>query len=194
MGKHVHFSNGIPDDPERQAPIRNSPLSFVPNMHHAMTRRMRLGGRCVVMVVLTLSGLLHADPAPFDLSGPKVEVKVTRAGKTLPIAEGSVDYDNILRIRMLKLCGISSSNSRTLVMRSLRSCGNSLSTGRLKVNANTYYFDAECLRNDGIRGKVQPHSSDKKCSKLRRAGWRITATLWHLQAVEPSVRPQPAHL
>jgi hypothetical protein len=28
-----------------------------------------------------------ADAAPFDLTGPKLEVKVTRAGKTLPIAE-----------------------------------------------------------------------------------------------------------
>ena len=28
-----------------------------------------------------------ADAAPFDLAGPKLEVKVTRAGKTLPIAE-----------------------------------------------------------------------------------------------------------
>ncbi|HEX3661309.1 MAG TPA: hypothetical protein VHU89_07745 [Acidobacteriaceae bacterium] len=28
-----------------------------------------------------------ADAAPFDLTGPKLEVKITRAGKTLPIAE-----------------------------------------------------------------------------------------------------------
>jgi hypothetical protein len=28
-----------------------------------------------------------ADPAPFDLTGPKLEVKVTRAGKTLPITQ-----------------------------------------------------------------------------------------------------------
>lgn len=28
-----------------------------------------------------------ADPAPFDLAGPSIEVTVTRAGKTLPIAE-----------------------------------------------------------------------------------------------------------
>jgi len=31
--------------------------------------------------------LLHADPARFDLAGPKVDVHVTRSGKTLPIAQ-----------------------------------------------------------------------------------------------------------
>jgi len=31
--------------------------------------------------------LLRADPARFDLAGPKIDVHVTRAGKTLPIAE-----------------------------------------------------------------------------------------------------------
>ncbi len=38
-----------------------------------------------------LAGLLaaaaHADPAPFDLAGPVLEVKVTRAGSTLPISQ-----------------------------------------------------------------------------------------------------------
>ena len=43
--------------------------------------------------IATLSALLfactvlHADPARFDLAGPNVDVHVTRAGKTLPIAE-----------------------------------------------------------------------------------------------------------
>ena len=37
---------------------------------------------CVVAAVTA-----WADPAPFDLTGPKLEVKVTRAGATLPIAE-----------------------------------------------------------------------------------------------------------
>lgn len=37
---------------------------------------------CVATVVPAL-----ADAAPFDLTGPKLEVKVSRAGKTLPIAE-----------------------------------------------------------------------------------------------------------
>jgi hypothetical protein len=31
--------------------------------------------------------MLHADPSRFDLTGPKIEVHVTRAGKTLPIAQ-----------------------------------------------------------------------------------------------------------
>jgi hypothetical protein len=35
-------------------------------------------------VLLTCS---YADPAAFDLSGPKIEIRVTRAGKTLPIAQ-----------------------------------------------------------------------------------------------------------
>ncbi|MBS0399392.1 MAG: hypothetical protein JSR95_12025, partial [Proteobacteria bacterium] len=28
-----------------------------------------------------------ADPAPFDLAGPALEVRVTRGGKTLPISQ-----------------------------------------------------------------------------------------------------------
>ena len=32
-------------------------------------------------------GSVMADPAPFDLAGPSVQVQVTRAGVTLPIAE-----------------------------------------------------------------------------------------------------------
>src|SRR5579862_5537328 len=46
-----------------------------------------------LMCCLVCAGLLlnaraaQADPAPFDLVGPSLEVNVTRAGKTLPIAE-----------------------------------------------------------------------------------------------------------
>ncbi len=40
-----------------------------------------------VAVSLIAVAAAWADPAPFDLTGPKLEVKVTRAGKTLPIAE-----------------------------------------------------------------------------------------------------------
>ena len=40
-----------------------------------------------VVVSLAAVAIAWADPAPFDLTGPKLEVKVTRAGKTLPIAE-----------------------------------------------------------------------------------------------------------
>jgi hypothetical protein len=37
--------------------------------------------------LLVASTRAFADPAPFDLSGPKVEVNVTRAGQTLPITQ-----------------------------------------------------------------------------------------------------------
>jgi hypothetical protein len=46
-----------------------------------------------ILILGTLAALLfagatlHADPGRFDLTGPKIEVHVTRAGKTLPIAE-----------------------------------------------------------------------------------------------------------
>jgi hypothetical protein len=38
-------------------------------------------------VLLITAGFTLADTAAFDLSGPRVEMKVTRAGKTLPIAD-----------------------------------------------------------------------------------------------------------
>src|SRR6201747_2643150 len=37
--------------------------------------------------LLLLSATLHADPARFDLAGPKVDVHVTRDHRTLPIAQ-----------------------------------------------------------------------------------------------------------
>ena len=40
---------------------------------------------CLVLLVV-VPGLGFADPAQFDLAGPKLEVKVTHAGKTLPIS------------------------------------------------------------------------------------------------------------
>ena len=39
------------------------------------------------MLLLTFVGAAHADNAAFDLIGPKVDVKVQRAGVTLPIAQ-----------------------------------------------------------------------------------------------------------
>jgi hypothetical protein len=40
------------------------------------------------LAALLLAGAtLHADPARFDLVGPKIDVHVTRAGRTLPIAQ-----------------------------------------------------------------------------------------------------------
>src|SRR5579871_4153474 len=40
-----------------------------------------------ILLLLTLVAAARADNAAFDLIGPKVEVRVQRAGKTLPIAE-----------------------------------------------------------------------------------------------------------
>lgn len=42
--------------------------------------------RATLFLPLVLS-LAHADPTPFDLAGPKLQVTVTRAGVTLPISE-----------------------------------------------------------------------------------------------------------
>ncbi len=39
------------------------------------------------LATLLLCTTLHADPARFDLAGPKVDVHVTRDGRTLPIAQ-----------------------------------------------------------------------------------------------------------
>ena len=51
-----------------------------------VSRRFRIFA--TLNVLLLACPLLHAaDPARFDLAGPKVDVHVTRAGKTLPIAE-----------------------------------------------------------------------------------------------------------
>jgi hypothetical protein len=44
--------------------------------------------RCrVLLLAAVLATAAHADPAPFDLAGPVLEVKVTRGGSTLPVAE-----------------------------------------------------------------------------------------------------------
>jgi hypothetical protein len=40
-----------------------------------------------VLISLVLTGVAYGDGAAFDLSGPRVEINVTRAGKTLPISE-----------------------------------------------------------------------------------------------------------
>ena len=39
------------------------------------------------MLLLTFSSAVRADNAAFDLIGPKIEVRVQRAGVTLPIAQ-----------------------------------------------------------------------------------------------------------
>jgi hypothetical protein len=44
-------------------------------------------GLSLASSLLLLGASAHADGAAYDLAGPAIEVKVTRAGKTLPIAE-----------------------------------------------------------------------------------------------------------
>jgi hypothetical protein len=49
--------------------------------------RLRLGPWWVCVFLLFSPVASHADSAAFDLSGPPIEVTVTRAGKTLPISK-----------------------------------------------------------------------------------------------------------
>jgi hypothetical protein len=46
---------------------------------------MSIRSRLIATFLFSLTLLAFADPAPFDLAGPKIEVRVTRGGKTLPI-------------------------------------------------------------------------------------------------------------
>src|SRR5258705_12912988 len=48
-------------------------------------RDFRLTG--TLTALLLFCATLHADPARFDLAGPKVDVHVTRNGRTLPVAQ-----------------------------------------------------------------------------------------------------------
>lgn len=41
----------------------------------------------IALVIASSAVAAYADPAPFDLVGPTLEVKVTRGGKTLPVSE-----------------------------------------------------------------------------------------------------------
>jgi hypothetical protein len=50
-----------------------------------LLRCIRVSGTLASVVLA--STLLHADAGRFDLTGPKIEVHVTRSGKTLPIAQ-----------------------------------------------------------------------------------------------------------
>ncbi len=50
-----------------------------------LPRRSRVA--IALAILLLASTALRADPARFDLAGPRIDVHVTRAGKTLPIAE-----------------------------------------------------------------------------------------------------------
>src|SRR5882757_4027362 len=48
-------------------------------------RVFRLTGTLTALLLLCTT--MHADPARFDLAGPKVDVHVTRNGRTLPVAQ-----------------------------------------------------------------------------------------------------------
>jgi hypothetical protein len=53
-----------------------------------MTKMMRSRpGLFAVVLLIVAAVAVHADPAPFDLAGPSLEVKVTRGVTTLPIAQ-----------------------------------------------------------------------------------------------------------
>lgn len=54
----------------------------VPARHHPISRVLQS-----FFLLLVLTGLARADAAPFDLIGPPIDVKVERAGETLPISE-----------------------------------------------------------------------------------------------------------
>jgi hypothetical protein len=43
--------------------------------------------RCLLLLAAVSASFAHAGPAAFDLAGPTLEVKVTRAGTTLPASQ-----------------------------------------------------------------------------------------------------------
>jgi hypothetical protein len=47
---------------------------------------MHLRSRMIILAIF-LAATAHADPAPFDLAGPPLDVKITRGAKTLPASE-----------------------------------------------------------------------------------------------------------
>ncbi len=82
-----------PPDSEGGAYLSVASRSFsaLPALHHplrtsynkGMFRRVHF---LQLAFVLLSASLLRADTAAFDLAGPRIEVRVTRAGKTLPIS------------------------------------------------------------------------------------------------------------
>jgi len=53
-------------------------------MHQRRLTAVSIG---IVLLASMTPGIVFADPAPFDLAGPKLEVKVLHDGKTLPISQ-----------------------------------------------------------------------------------------------------------
>jgi hypothetical protein len=56
-------------------------------MHNWMSLQIRFRFFLSCLMMLAVAGSALADQAAFDLIGPRLEVRVTRAGKTLPIAQ-----------------------------------------------------------------------------------------------------------
>lgn len=50
-------------------------------------RLLRVAAACLAVVPLSFSTVRAADPAPFDLTGPVLKVRVTRDGVTLPVGQ-----------------------------------------------------------------------------------------------------------
>jgi hypothetical protein len=50
-------------------------------------RLQNVAASLLVALTLAFAPTLHADPVRFDLVGPKIDVRVTRSGNTLPIAQ-----------------------------------------------------------------------------------------------------------
>ena len=59
----------------------------IQNVSRTIKRKFLLRYLYLVLTLLAGTALAHAENAAFDLSGPRVEIKVTRAGKPLPISE-----------------------------------------------------------------------------------------------------------
>jgi len=66
--------------------IESSPSLFQ-EAQRRESKSAQAGFLCVAAILLLFVGCAYADPAAFDLPGPKIEVKVTRSGKTLPISQ-----------------------------------------------------------------------------------------------------------
>jgi hypothetical protein len=68
--------------PKPRAVLQCQPESDYEVQKIAMVSRCRL-----LLLTAALAASAHADPAPFDLAGPNLEVKATRGDTTLPISE-----------------------------------------------------------------------------------------------------------
>lgn len=92
---HSGLGNAGPIAPVNSERRKAAPPSAFGGARKAEIERGRQSRReiCVnslcrsVVLVIMLAGATRAGPAPFDLAGPVIEVKVTRGAVTLPIAE-----------------------------------------------------------------------------------------------------------